>query len=191
MKPRRLLLQENARVIPNATTAQADSSSMAVTALVLVSALFFLAFFSVFARRFFSPHNQPSSHPRRATLPLTHPNRLPRAACLGVDAATLKAMPVLRFSGGETWCVVCLGGLEEKEKVKVIPGCGHVFHPACIDAWLGMHGSCPLCRCSEIVGFGDGDGGGGEVEEKRIGRSRSGEWTRIERMVFLRRTCSF
>lgn len=47
---------------------------------------------------------------------------------------------------------------------------GHGFHPACIDAWLGIHGSCPLCRCMEILGFGNGDGdedgdGGGEEED--------------------------
>ncbi|KAG9151251.1 hypothetical protein Leryth_002800 [Lithospermum erythrorhizon] len=34
--------------------------------------------------------------------------------------------------------------------VKLIPNCGHVFHPYCIDTWLESHVSCPLCRCSNL-----------------------------------------
>ncbi|KAM0949496.1 putative transcription factor C2H2 family [Dioscorea sansibarensis] len=185
------------------TTTQLDcssASSMALTALVLLSALFFLAFFSICARRSLFPNSpsspsssSSSSRLRRSLLPISNPNRHRPAACLGVDPEILKAMTVVRFGRGEEWCVVCLGELAEKEMVKVIAGCGHGFHPACIDAWLRIHGSCPLCRCSEILGFRDGDRGGEEDEEKRrtMGRSRSGEWSRIKGTVFLRRTSSF
>ncbi|KAH7690775.1 Zinc finger RING/FYVE/PHD-type protein [Dioscorea alata] len=159
------------------------ASSMALTALFLISALFFLAFFSICARRLLSPSS--STHLRRSPLPISNPNRN-----RGVDPEILKAMTVVRIERGEEWCVVCLGELAEKEMVKVIAGCGHGFHPACIDAWLGIHGSCPLCRCTEILEFGDGDGGG-EEKRRAMGRSRSGEWSRIERTMFLRRTCSF
>lgn len=72
--------------------------------------------------------------------------------------------------------MVCLGEFEEDKELKVIPGCGHLFHPQCIDAWLVSHGSCPVCRCSELFGVAVGEGrgevcvdareSGGEVDEE-------------------------
>ncbi|KAJ3689801.1 hypothetical protein LUZ61_018965 [Rhynchospora tenuis] len=49
-------------------------------------------------------------------------------------------------------CPVCLVEFEEDEEVKVVdPGCEHMFHPVCIDRWLAMRDTCPVCR-STIVG---------------------------------------
>ncbi|OAY63605.1 E3 ubiquitin-protein ligase ATL4 [Ananas comosus] len=79
-------------------------------------------------------------------------------------------------------CVVCLTKFEEGEDVKVIPMCAHVFHPQCIDRWLVLNDSCPLCRCCSISvsemaatggstnGGGGGGGGGGEEEERDVVR---------------------
>lgn len=47
----------------------------------------------------------------------------------------------------EALCSICIGALEGGEKVKVLPPCGHCFHPECVDLWLRSHASCPLCRC--------------------------------------------
>ncbi|CAN6327910.1 unnamed protein product [Urochloa humidicola] len=44
-------------------------------------------------------------------------------------------------------CSICISALVAGEKVKVLPPCGHCFHPDCVDAWLRSHASCPLCRC--------------------------------------------
>lgn len=68
-------------------------------------------------------------------------------------------------------CVICLGefeGGEDREAmVKVIPGCRHAFHPACIDRWLRSNVSCPLCRRTDLAVVAPvpedlvrGDGGG-------------------------------
>lgn len=53
---------------------------------------------------------------------------------------------------GEEECAVCLDelwtaaeGESKAEVVKEMP-CRHRFHGGCIDKWLGMHGSCPVCR---------------------------------------------
>lgn len=43
-------------------------------------------------------------------------------------------------------CVVCLSLFEEDEDVRVLPRCCHSFHAACIDSWLLLHSTCPLCR---------------------------------------------
>lgn len=43
-------------------------------------------------------------------------------------------------------CSICISALVAGEKVKVLPPCGHCFHPDCVDAWLRSQASCPLCR---------------------------------------------
>ncbi|MQL90729.1 hypothetical protein Taro_023326 [Colocasia esculenta] len=158
---RPLLLPSNSTqaAAENATDAAApspfDSSSMIATVLVLLSALFFLGFFSVYARRFFAAGDQP----HRAPLPPYRGRRgLPSSSsAAAVDPMALHAMPLMVYSGAgkePAGCVVCLSEFEEKETLKVIPGCGHAFHPDCIDEWLLCHGSCPICRSTDLFGVG-------------------------------------
>lgn len=45
-------------------------------------------------------------------------------------------------------CPICLSDYQTKETVRCIPECEHCFHAACIDEWLKMKGTCPLCRHS-------------------------------------------
>lgn len=47
-------------------------------------------------------------------------------------------------------CAICLSEFEEREWVKGIPYCGHVFHAECIDTWLSSHVTCPLCRTAKL-----------------------------------------
>lgn len=47
-------------------------------------------------------------------------------------------------------CAVCMEGLQSgdddhRQDGKQVP-CGHVYHAACIDSWLFVCNSCPLCR---------------------------------------------
>jgi hypothetical protein len=83
----------------------------------------------------------------------------------GLDADAICALPVTLYRepptpprlagkvGGEAeaddreaLCSICIGVVEAGEKVKVLPPCGHCFHPECVDLWLRSHPSCPLCR---------------------------------------------
>lgn len=41
---------------------------------------------------------------------------------------------------------MCLSAVEEREVVRLLPNCGHVFHVGCIDVWLRSHCTCPVCR---------------------------------------------
>lgn len=44
-------------------------------------------------------------------------------------------------------CVICLGKLEAKHKVRELKNCIHIFHVECIDRWMDADRlSCPLCR---------------------------------------------
>ncbi|XP_051145864.1 E3 ubiquitin-protein ligase RHA2B-like [Andrographis paniculata] len=46
--------------------------------------------------------------------------------------------------GGD--CAVCLCGVGDGEEIRGLK-CGHVFHRACLDRWIGCgHWTCPLCR---------------------------------------------
>ncbi|XP_047323204.1 E3 ubiquitin-protein ligase MPSR1-like [Impatiens glandulifera] len=45
----------------------------------------------------------------------------------------------------ENGCMICLDDWEVGMKVKEMP-CKHKFHGECIEKWLGIHGSCPVCR---------------------------------------------
>ncbi|KAH0456778.1 hypothetical protein IEQ34_014685 [Dendrobium chrysotoxum] len=66
----------------------------------------------------------------------------------------LSSIPVMCYTKNEpslsqisySECSVCLSAIEEGEKVRVLPSCGHGFHARCIDAWLRTRLSCPVCR---------------------------------------------
>jgi len=43
-------------------------------------------------------------------------------------------------------CAVCMDQFVEGDVIRVLPMCGHTFHAECIDEWLALHPSCPICR---------------------------------------------
>lgn len=45
-------------------------------------------------------------------------------------------------------CPICLSDYNVKETVRCIPECQHCFHSNCIDEWLRLKGTCPVCRNS-------------------------------------------
>jgi E3 ubiquitin-protein ligase ATL6/9/15/31/42/55 len=74
---------------------------------------------------------------------------------LGLDAKTMEALPVLTYATaravkagrGALECAVCLAEFGDGgENLRLLPGCCHVFHAACIDVWLAAHVTCPVCR---------------------------------------------
>ncbi|XP_010252389.1 PREDICTED: RING-H2 finger protein ATL7-like [Nelumbo nucifera] len=52
------------------------------------------------------------------------------------------------FSVRDTQCSVCLGDYQAEDRLQQLPACGHTFHMECIDHWLAIHTTCPLCRLS-------------------------------------------
>ncbi|KAH6761941.1 hypothetical protein C2S52_019374 [Perilla frutescens var. hirtella] len=71
----------------------------------------------------------------------------------GLTAAAISAFPKctyaqlnpLKTSSG---CAVCLGDYKERETLRLLPDCGHIFHRSCIDPWLIINPTCPICRNS-------------------------------------------
>lgn len=65
----------------------------------------------------------------------------------GPPPASEAAIGALRAVEGDedrSECAICL---EEWVKAKEMP-CEHRFHGECIERWLRIHGSCPVCRFS-------------------------------------------
>ncbi|KAJ1415807.1 Zinc finger, RING-type [Sesbania bispinosa] len=73
---------------------------------------------------------------------------------IGLDPPIIAALPAFIVEskvredggGGVMDCAVCLSALEDEEMAKLLPNCKHYFHVACIDTWLALHCTCPLCR---------------------------------------------
>ena len=42
-------------------------------------------------------------------------------------------------------CSICQENFVIDQDIKTLP-CFHIFHPDCIDPWLGNHSTCPICR---------------------------------------------
>lgn len=59
--------------------------------------------------------------------------------------ASIEAMPAVKVTEEGTECSICLTEFEVGGEVKEMP-CKHKYHSDCIEKWLGIHGSCPVCR---------------------------------------------
>ncbi|TKY61260.1 putative RING-H2 finger protein ATL21A [Spatholobus suberectus] len=74
----------------------------------------------------------------------------------GLDESTIESYEKLvlgesrRLPGpnDDGCCTICLSEYKTKETIRCIPECAHCFHADCIDEWLRMNGTCPLCRNS-------------------------------------------
>jgi len=75
-------------------------------------------------------------------------------ACLQpmfVGSQCVNFLPVTKYDGtplpgDQTNCPVCLCEFAEGENLKSLPACVHFYHEECIDRWLMVGHSCPLCK---------------------------------------------
>ncbi|KAK4751264.1 hypothetical protein SAY87_004746 [Trapa incisa] len=134
------------------------SPSLAMIVVVLVAVLLFMAFFSIYLRRCSTASTSGFSISR----PATNGGRSRRGP-RGLDQSVINTFPTLEYSKvkdlkigkGALECAVCLCEFEDDETLRLIPKCDHVFHPDCIDAWLGSHTTCPVCRANLVPQPGD------------------------------------
>jgi Ring finger domain len=57
---------------------------------------------------------------------------------------------IINISGEDAKCSICLADYQEGEPVRKL-GCQHHFHKSCVDQWLVISATCPLCVQSIIV----------------------------------------
>ncbi|KAH0453248.1 hypothetical protein IEQ34_017572 [Dendrobium chrysotoxum] len=123
---------------------------MAIIIVVLVSAFFFLGFFSIYIRQCSGDRNDNFATVTNAVAMAAGRIRFQR----GLDPEVLENFPTLVYSEvkehkigkGALECAICLNEFEDDETIRLLPECDHVFHQECVDAWLGTHVTCPVCR---------------------------------------------
>ncbi|CAH9102962.1 unnamed protein product [Cuscuta epithymum] len=49
------------------------------------------------------------------------------------------------ISGEDAVCCICLSKYEDDDELRELP-CSHFFHAQCVDKWLKINASCPLCK---------------------------------------------
>ncbi|XP_078444393.1 E3 ubiquitin-protein ligase ATL31-like [Wolffia australiana] len=121
------------------------NSSMAVIVVVLISVFFLMGFLSIYLRHCADPDEPP---------PTAAGPRWRRPARAGLDPAAIDRLPTLVYADvkehklgkGALECAVCLAEFDDDDELRLLPSCDHVFHPACIAAWLSQHATCPVCR---------------------------------------------
>ncbi|KAK4262897.1 hypothetical protein QN277_028392 [Acacia crassicarpa] len=91
---------------------------------------------------------------RRSDIELNH-NIAGRSSVvvMGLDGETIEKYPMTRIGDSgrlpdpnNNVCSICLGEYLPQDALRTIPDCNHYFHANCIDSWLHMNASCPLCR---------------------------------------------
>ncbi|KAJ2546753.1 hypothetical protein EV175_005484, partial [Coemansia sp. RSA 1933] len=79
-------------------------------------------------------------------------NKRQRAAEMSLYKKQLDG-PVPEFSphdAEDSMCAICLSDYEDGDILRLLP-CKHHMHQACVDEWLHINKSCPLCK-QEVVG---------------------------------------
>ncbi|KAJ4846435.1 hypothetical protein Tsubulata_037272 [Turnera subulata] len=79
----------------------------------------------------------------------------PVVVMVGLDESSLSLYPTLVLGESRRLpkpndgpCSICLCDYQPKDRIRCIPDCHHCFHTDCIDGWLKMNATCPLCRNS-------------------------------------------
>eukprot|EP01018_Ginkgo_biloba_P011123 Gb_16413 [translate_table: standard] len=76
-------------------------------------------------------------------------------------------------SAEDAVCCICLGKYKDDVELRELP-CLHHFHVDCVDKWLKINASCPLCKHEIGEASEPASESAGETEEQRERRSQEG-----------------
>lgn len=73
----------------------------------------------------------------------------------GASNISISSIPTIYYSPSSNSlaldskeCSICLYEFSCGDKMKRMPSCLHAFHPECLDKWLKVNATCPICRIS-------------------------------------------
>lgn len=132
--------------------------AIAVGILILISTIMLASYACVRAKGGYRHHTTPSSTEAAAA-------RMETEVVLvvgGLDPPTIESYPKFIYpgsgravdGGGEHLggvCSICLGEYAVGEVLRRMPDCKHSFHAGCVDEWLRMSATCPMCRQSPVL----------------------------------------
>ncbi|XP_014498213.1 RING-H2 finger protein ATL67 [Vigna radiata var. radiata] len=80
------------------------------------------------------------------------------SVALGLDQSVINSYPRFQFdrdnarnsNGNNNTCSICLCEYKDSEMLRMMPECRHFFHLCCLDSWLRLRGTCPVCRNSPL-----------------------------------------
>ncbi|XP_008246265.1 PREDICTED: putative RING-H2 finger protein ATL69 isoform X2 [Prunus mume] len=85
----------------------------------------------------------------------------PVVVVMGLDGPTINSYPKMVLGESRrlpqrnyTVCCICLSEYKPRDQVRCIPECHHCFHAECVDEWLRMSATCPICRNSPAPSVG-------------------------------------
>ncbi|GMY14410.1 RING-H2 finger protein ATL70-like [Fagus crenata] len=109
---------------------------------------------------YFCTRTELPSAPVSQIRPVPHPIQLQNYVVdVGLDEATILSCPKLLYSEAKlkktdhstaTCCSICLADYKRSDMLRLLPDCGHLFHLKCVDPWLRLHPTCPVCRTSPL-----------------------------------------
>ncbi|XP_030447715.1 putative RING-H2 finger protein ATL69 [Syzygium oleosum] len=127
--------------------------AIAVSLLVLISTIMLASYACVRVKS----HNLRATSDGDADVADSTPHAAETMVAVGMDGAAVETYyPKLVLGeskrlpkhneGGH--CSICLAEYEAKDVIRCVPECSHCFHADCVDAWLRVNATCPLCRSS-------------------------------------------
>ncbi|KAJ8423623.1 hypothetical protein Cgig2_001690 [Carnegiea gigantea] len=130
--------------------------AMAVSTLVLISAIMLASYACLRLRARPDTARPPSAASRHSPTSSSHailPGPVMAKVCWPNTRAARYPKLVLGESRrlprpNSSPCSICLADYEAKETIRCMPDCNHCFHVTCIDQWLRISPTCPICRSS-------------------------------------------
>ncbi|KAL8091306.1 RING-H2 finger protein ATL20-like [Apium graveolens] len=115
--------------------------------------LFLLACLAIFARKKLNDRAQTEHQHQVHNLPTRTITPEPPRFVLGLDKLTIDSYPMTVLGESkrlpkpsDSTCAICLSEYKPNDTLRTVPECNHYFHSNCIDEWLKLNATCPVCR---------------------------------------------